>query len=152
MHTHSVTEYGGQMGDGVGSRGLQDGPDADLLGEGVRVEGRGTPHAHDVERRRPRDLDGVDDLVADALDDRRHRHDGRDADHASEDREPRPQLVGAQLLERDRPTFGERVEPHSNLSATTGSSRAARAAGYTPNTIPARAPSPRAAATGNSRT
>src|SRR2546426_4877277 len=73
------------------------------------------------ERRRPRDLDGIDDLVPDSLDDRGHRHHGGDPDHHAQDRERRAELVGAQLVEGDEPPFGYGMELHGTEPQTVGS-------------------------------
>src|SRR5205809_19004 len=126
---------------------LHDGADEDFLGQGVRVERRLREDAYHVERRRPRDLDGIDDLVPDSLDDRGHRHHGGDPDHHAQDRERRAELVGAQLVEGDEPALGYGMELHSYLNAATGSRRAARMAGYTPNITPTLAPRPSATTT-----
>src|SRR5207247_7160867 len=99
----------------------QDWADADFLGQGVRVERRLREDAYHVERRRPRDLDGIDDLVPDSLDDRGHRHHGGDPDHHAQDRERRAELVGAQLVEGDEPALGYGMELHGTESQTVGS-------------------------------
>src|SRR2546425_13323669 len=57
------------------------------------------------------------------------------------------QLVGAELFDGDEPALGDGVQPHSYLNATTGSSFAARMAGYTPKITPTLAPRPSATAT-----
>jgi hypothetical protein len=70
-------------------------------------------------------------LRADALDQRAHRHHRRDTDDDAEDRETGAELVRAQLIDGEESALAEAFETHvySALSATTGSSRAARAAG-----------------------
>src|SRR2546425_10751864 len=137
----------GQAGDRFGLHRLDHGADPHLPGQRIRVERRRGPEPQDVEGGRPRDLDRVDDLVADALHDRRHRHHGGDPDHDAEDGERGAQLVGAELFDGDEPALGDGVQPHSYLNATTGSSFAARMAGYTPKITPTLAPRPSATAT-----
>src|SRR2546422_2733443 len=44
----------------------------------------------------------------------RSHHRGH-ADHDAEDREARAELVGAELVERDRPAFGHGVESHRSF-------------------------------------
>ena len=105
----------GETRERLGLLRLDYGADAHFLGQRVRVErGRG-PEPQDVERGRPRDLDGVDDLVPDPLHDGRHRHHRGHADDHAQDRERGAQLVGPQLVERDEPAFRDRPEPHAAL-------------------------------------
>src|SRR2546425_6726862 len=137
----------GELRDRLRLLRLHDRADAHLLGQGVRVERGLREDAHHVERGRSRDLDGIDDLVADPLDDRGHRHHRGDPDHHAQDRERRAELVGAQLVEGDEPPLGYGMELHSYLNAATGSRRAARMAGYTPNITPTLAPRPSATTT-----
>src|SRR5438046_8381706 len=101
----------------------------------------------DAEGRGCHDLERVDELFADTLDDRGHRHDRGEADHHPEDRERGAELVDAELFDRDGHPLAQRMQLHSARNATTGSSRAARAAGYTPNRTPTVAPSASATAT-----
>src|ERR1019366_5806017 len=143
-----------QLGDAIGLFGTQVRANANPLGRIVRIHGRRREHLDHVERRRAGDLDRIEDLVADALHDRRHRHHGGHADHDAEDREPRAQLAHAQGVEGDRDVLAQLVERdaatrthHSARSAVIGSSRAARRAGYTPNSTPTDAPSVTATST-----
>src|ERR1019366_2949851 len=128
--------------------------DADPLGERIRIHGRRREHFDDVERRGTGDLDAGEDLVADALHARGHRHHGSHTDHDAQDRESRAHLAHAQRVEGDRDVLAKLVgrdgaeqTNHSALSAVIGSSRAARRAGYTPNRTPIVAPSRRATST-----
>src|SRR5207249_3018705 len=95
----------------------------------------------DAERCGAHDLERVDDLSALTI------HDRGDADHHPKDRERGAELVGAELFDRDGHPLAQRMQLHSARNATTGSSRAARAAGYTPNRTPTVAPSASATAT-----
>jgi hypothetical protein len=82
------------LGDRLGFLSFDHGADAHLTREVVWVEGRLGEEPDDVERGRPGDLDRGNDLAAEALDDRRHAHDGGDTDHDAEDCQGGPQLVG----------------------------------------------------------
>src|SRR2546426_3669266 len=147
LHPGSRVADVGEAGDRLSLRRLDHGADPHLLRQRIRVERRRGPEPQDVERGRSGDFDRVDDLVADALYDRRHRHHGGDPDHDAEDGERGAQLVGAELFDGDEPALGDGVQPHSYLNATTGSSFAARMAGYTPKITPTLAPRPSATAT-----
>ena len=88
--------------------------------------------------------DAVAERMVEAADERRHPHDRGDADDDAEDGQRRAQLVGAQRVERDQHDLAaERLSPHarhavrhSRRSASIGSSRAARDAGYAPKNRP----------------
>src|SRR2546422_7538859 len=130
----------GEARDRLRLRRLEHGTLPDLPGKGVGVDRRLGEESQHAERRGADDLQGLDDLLAESRDDRRHGHHGRDPDHDTEHREPRAGFVGPQLLEGDQPALAHGVEPHSARSAVIGSSRAARVAGYTPNTTPTVSP------------
>src|SRR2546425_534736 len=137
----------GESGDRFRFLGLEHRPLPDLPGEGVGVDRRLRKVPQDAECRRADDLQGLHDLLAEPRDDRGHGHDGRDPDYDTQHRETRAGLVGPQLLEGDEPALADGVEPHSARSAAMGSSRAARVAGYTPNSTPTVSPRPSASPT-----
>src|SRR6266516_612256 len=126
----------GEARDRLSLRRLEHRTLPDLPGKGVGVARRLAVESQHEERRGADDLQGLDDLLAESRDDRRHGHHGRDPDHDTEHREPRASFVGPQLFEGDQPALAHGVEPHSARSAVIGSSRAARVAGYTPITMP----------------
>ena len=68
--------------------------DPDLIRQMVGIERGLAEEPHHVERARPRRVHGVEDLAANALHDRCHRHHGRDADHDAQNRECGAELVG----------------------------------------------------------
>src|SRR5213076_183850 len=84
----------------------------------IRIERRGREEPQDAERGGPDDFEGVDDLLPEPRHDRRHGHDRGDPDDYAEDGEPRAQLVGPQLVDRDQPAFANGVEGHAIRRAT----------------------------------
>ena len=106
------------------------GADPDLVGEVVGVERRRGEEPHHVEGVGPGGAYRVEDLRTDPLDHRGHRHHRGDPDHDAEDRQRRPELVGAHGGERQCDSLGKGVEHgYSARNAVIGSSRAAREAG-----------------------
>ena len=90
-----------------------------------------------------------------SADQRRHRHDRRDADHDAQHGEAGAQLVRAHGIEGHDDDLAEQPERilrrfHSRLSASIGSSRAAREAGYSPKNRPTSAVMPMPSATDHS--
>src|SRR5690606_25218933 len=77
----------------------------------VEVEAR----AHEVLR--PRRLDRLQDAPADPGDDRADRDHGRHPDDDAEDRQGRPELVGAELVDRELHPFEETLYAHDSLVA-----------------------------------
>src|SRR6185312_2813537 len=101
------------------------------------------------ERLGPGRLENPGDAPVDPGDGRTHCDHHGHADRDAEHREPRPDLVGPDGVQRDHHSLGhaapQRGRPgrgHSALSATMGSSRDARLAGYTPAAMPTPMPSP----------
>ena len=86
----------------------------------------------------PEFLEEDHDALAQAGEQRRHGHHGGDADHDAEDGEQRAELVGPHRVHGHLHVFAgtDRFMVYSARSATTGSSFAARDAGYQPDTIP----------------
>jgi hypothetical protein len=129
----------GEPRDTLGVSRREIGPNAYLLGQLVGIEWGLREILDDVERGGPGDLDRVHDLLANPLDDRRHGHHRRHADDDAQDRERRPELVGAERVERNADILGQRVgangakrphdRTHSARRAAIGLRRAAREAG-----------------------
>ncbi len=75
----------------------------------VGIERRLRVDLHDVEGRRPRDLDRPHDLPLDAAHDRCHRHHRRHANDDAEDRQRRAQLARAQRVEGDADVLAQLI-------------------------------------------
>src|SRR5262249_30930275 len=113
------------------------------LEEGLaRREAERAPLLHD-DRVGAERVDRVAERLVEAADERRHADDRRDADDDAQDGQRRAHLARYQRVPRHHEDFrqeaGADARHHSRLSASMGSSLAARIAGYRPKNSPTRA-------------